>query len=484
MMKNIPIWQDIKTKKYPKLEEDAETDILIIGGGITGLSTFYELKNNPCKIILVDKYLLGYGATSRSTAKITYLQENIYTKLKNSFDFNTAKLYYESQKEAIKQIVDICHKNDFDCDLEPNSSHLYTTKKSEINKIEEEYNILEMFGEKPQKGITLPNNKKVKSQIYVNNTYVFHPLKYIHELARISHNKEHLIYENTNIEEIVKKNNLFYCKAGDYTIKARQVVVASHYPNFLFPYLFPLKCYIEKSTLIATKEKNINKFNAINISNPILSIRNYQDYYIHVGSTHNLCFDTYPSSDYPDLLKQIPSKNISYNWSNHDIMTYDNLPFIGEIKPNLFLATGFNTWGMTGGVLSSLILKDLLEKRPNKYEYIFNPLRNNKEKLLKYPVNIFSNTYSFIASKINLHKKAYKKNPYYTELNGQKVAIYKDENNKEHIVYSTCPHLGCSLIFNKEEKTWDCPCHGSRFTIEGKSIIGPSDYDISYDKKN
>lgn len=294
--------------------------------------------------------------------------------------------------------------------------------------------------------------------------------------------KNHYIYENTCVIDITNKKNKYFCQTKDGIIKAKKVVLATHYPNFLFPYLFPLKCFLEKSSIIAKKSHHENKFNAINIKNPITSIRNYQDYMLYAGSTKNLCFYQNPTKDLKNLKNKSNIKNPDYYWTNHDIMTIDFLPYIGKIKPNLFLATGFNTWGMTNGILSGLILKDLLQDKQNKYQYLFNPKRGlSKEKLIRYPVNIFCNTYSFLTTKISQDKKWYKKNPQILNLNGKKVAIY-EENNKKYMVYTTCPHLGCSLIFNQIEKTWDCPCHGSRFDKTGKSILGPSNYDITYKK--
>lgn len=168
-----------------------------------------------------------------------------------------------------------------------------------------------------------------------------------------------------------------------------------------------------------------------------------------------------------------------------DIMTSDFLPYIGSInKENtLLLATGYNTWGMTNGSLAGKIISDIILKKPNKYITLFDPKRAlNLGKIINFPLILSSNAYAFFKSKLIRQKSWYSNNVKFKKINGENVAIYIDENQKEHIVYSNCPHLKCGLIFNEVEKTWDCPCHGSRFDIDGKNIEGPSNYNITYRK--
>lgn len=478
-MKNIPIWQNVKTDKYPSLKEDITTDILIIGGGMTGISTLYHLKDDDCNIVLIERNKIGYGTTSRSSAKITFLQENIYSKLTDNFDEFTARKYYESQKEAIERIIETIDAENIDCEIEEVNSFLYTENQDEIEEIKREKEIIESFGEITDEQ-DLPQIKSAY-QFSASNTYDFHPLKFVSELAKRSVTKNHQIYENTTFLNAVKKDEFYYCTTSRGLIKCKKLVLAMHYPANFLPYFFPLKCYLEKSYLLATPKKVHEELSAININNPILSIRYYKDFYLTIGESHNLCFKNNDEENVAKLKEYAKVKNISYVWSNHDIMTLDNLPYIGLIKDNLYIATGYNTWGMTNGFLAGIILNDLLREKDNKYQELFNPKRGfSKDKLLNYPVNIFSNGYSYLNSLINLKKPWYKNNPYFTKIDGKKVAIYVDEKEKEHIVYQKCPHLKCNLIFNEIEKTWDCPCHGSRFNIDGKCIQGPSVYDISY----
>lgn len=481
-MKRIPIWQDIKIDKYPKLENNIETDILIIGGGITGISLFYHLRNDERKVTLVERNSLGCGVTSRSSAKITFLQENIYSKLTDNFNKKIAKLYYQSQKEAIKAIADTIKSENIDCDFLLADSYLYALNDNEVEEVKKEQELLNSFLEKTYDSIKLPNNFSIKKAFYVKNTYVFQPLKFVSELAKKGIKRNHDIYENSNIINIIKKGDYYHCKTKDgKIIKCSYLVVASHYPNFLLPYFFPFKVHIEKSYLLAQKQSNNLDFSAINIKNPILSMRYFKNYFLAIGESHNLCLKNNDQENVRKLKEISKIDCPDYIWSNHDIMTCDNLPIIGEIKNKLFLATGYNTWGMTNGFLAGIILKDLLQNNQNKFTDLFSPFRRfSKDKFKNYSINIFSNAYSFINSKIRLKKDWYHNNPYFKKIDNKEVAIFKDNQGIKHMVYVKCPHLKCNLLFNKSEQTWDCPCHGSRFTLDGKCIIGPSNYDISY----
>lgn len=179
--------------------------------------------------------------------------------------------------------------------------------------------------------------------------------------------------------------------------------------------------------------------------------------------------------------------NPEYIWSNDDLMTPDRIPYIGKIQKgnsDLLLATGFNTWGMTNGTLAGMILSDIILGRKNKFEDMVDPLRVNNFKYLNgYLLNISSNIKSYVQNYVYKNKQWYTPCVKFESRNGKSIAIYKEKGN-EYIVYNKCPHLGCSLIFNGIEKTWDCPCHASRFNLEGKCIKGPSNYNISYKEKN
>ena len=482
-MKNESIWKNVLQKPvYSKLNKDINVDVLIIGGGITGISTLYHLSNSNMKVCLVEKNSLCSGVTCRTTGKLTYLQGDIYTKIKKYCGIDKAKLYLESQIDAIDMVKDIVNKHNISCDLEKVKSYVFSN--SDSYSLDKDFKVSKEIGIDVKKEDKLPSGDKVYDAYYARDTYVFHPLKYLYSIIEKCSRDNTSIFENTKIISIEKDNELFICKTHDNIIKTKYVVLAFHYPYFLFPFLMPFKTYIEKSYISAFKVKKNYKYSSISTSKPIVSMRYHKEddvnYKIYLTNSHSTCFHDNYKDNFKALLKD---RKLSYIWSNKDIITSDLLPFIGGINKDntLLIGTGYNTWGMTNGSLAGKIISDIILKNDNKYISLFDPLRGiNLGKIIKYPIILGSNIISFTKSRVYKQKKWYPSNVKFEKRNGKDVAIYVDSDKKEHIVYNKCPHLKCGLIFNEIEKTWDCPCHGSRFDIDGNCIEGPSNYDIKY----
>lgn len=476
------IWNNELKNNYEKLNKDIVVDILIVGGGLTGINMAYFLKNTNLKVCVIEKNVIGSGVTSKSTAKITYLQDLIYSKICDKYNFDVAKKYYESQIEAIKMIKDIIIKNDIKCDFTRQTSYLFASQNQEIEKIKREKELLIKMGVKIKEIKKVPLNINSYYGISVNDTYYFHPIKYLNELAKICFNNGVSIYENTTIYNFKKIDDYYICSTGDYQIKCKKICIACHYPFFTLPFLFPLRGHIERSYVCSTNLDNKKNSSGINaLSNK--SFRYYKNNLIYLEGTHNICsnFNVLKCLDFLSKNMNLLNLDINYLWTNEDIITNDYLPYIGLIKDNLYISTGYNTWGMTNSMLGGFIISELIKNQDNAYKNLFNPRRGNN--ISGICLSIFSNLKPYIANKIIKNKPYYDISVLFTKRNGKDIAIYKDEFNKEHIVYNKCPHLKCSLIFNKKELTWDCPCHSSRFDIDGKCLKGPSNYDITYKEK-
>ena len=483
----MSIWnKNIKKRDIKELENDKNVDILIIGGGITGLTSAYFIKDVK-NICVVDANLIGHGVTLNSTAKINYLQQAIYTKISKTTNYNNAVMYLDSQKYAIKELKEIIEKENIECNLKKVPSYLFANSESEIDTLGKEINFLrrnkvDVFEKK------LPINTKLFKSYYVDDTYIFNPIKYLYALYNILKNKNIDIYENTKITRIEKVDDIYICYGEKYKIKANKVILACHYPFFILPFIMPLRCSIEKSYIIVSKVKKDNNFTCINTNNPVFSCRYYSDndlvYQISLSKSHDISKnqdDTYYFNRVKEIFN-LKEKDIVMMYTNSDIITPDHMPYIGKIKENLYIGVGYNTWGMTNGVLAAKIITDNILKKRNKYKEVFNPKRINIQTICKIPFYIFNNTKSYIGTKLIKNKNWYSNRVKFIKKDGKSLGYYKDEKGFEHIVYNKCPHLGCSLIFNETEKTWDCPCHSSRFDIDGKCIKGPSTYDISYKK--
>ena len=472
-----------RNRKIKKLDNDKNVDIIIIGGGITGLTSAYFLKDK--NICVVDANIIGHGVTLNSTAKINYLQQAIYTKISKTTKYSNAVTYLKSQRYAISLLKDIITKESIDCDFECVTSYLFANSIEEIDTLEKEIKFLKRNNIKIKEGI-LPIKTPSYKSYYVEDTYIFNPIKYLEGLYEILTNNNINIYENSKILKIEKINNKYVCYGEKYKITANKVILASHYPFFLLPFIMPLRCSIEKSYIIISKVKKDNKFTCINTNNPVYSLRYYKEkdniYQISLSKSHDISSNQ-NDEYYFKRVKQIfnlKEKDIVIKYTNSDVITPDHMPYIGKLKDNLYIGVGYNTWGMTNGVLAAKIITDEIQNKYNIFKDVFNPNRINIQTILKIPVYIVNNTKSFIGTKIIKNKNWYSNRVKFYKKNGKALACYKDKNGFKHIVYNKCPHLGCSLIFNETEKTWDCPCHSSRFDIDGKCIKGPSTYDISY----
>lgn len=435
------IWKNtIKLKKFKNLDSDKVVDILIIGGGITGISALYHLKDSNKKIMLVEQNKIGMSTTANSTGKLTYLQNDLLDKIRENFDDKTALKYIKSQIDTINEEINIIKKNKIDCDLEKTNSYLYTNNDCEIEKLKD----LEMFLNENKiktyhKSIDIVDSKYM---FYVKNTYTIHPIKFVYGLTK---NMDDLIYENTSIKKIEFNDKYYMCYTEKYKIKTKYVVIASHYPYFNIPFLFPLKGYLEKSYLSASKY-NLDKLSLISYNKPVISIRNYKNYILYLSNSDSISKNTKDLNNYKELLKKLNDLKLkpNYLWSNSDIITNDSLPYVGEIKKRMYIATGYNTWGLTNGFLAGSIISSLILRKKNKYKKLFDPDRISTQNI---------KTISNITKNIDGYIKGISSN-------------YK------------CPHMGCGLIYNETEHTWDCPCHGSRFDELGKVIKSPANKDI------
>lgn len=493
-MENKSIWKyNIRKRALNKLDKNITTDILIIGGGISGLTTAYYLRNSKYKITLVDKDICGHGVSANTTGKLTFMQDLIYSKLSSNFNEEVAFKYLNSCKDAIRIVKNIISRNNIDCNLENVSSYVFTNDINKIENFKKEEEFYKKNNIKYKVVSKLPNNLGVKYGIKINYGCVFHPVKYLMGIRKLLLESKVCIYENTRAIKLTKKDNYYEVNTDSGIILAKKVIVCTHYPFFVMPGIIPLKSSIEKSYVLSGLTKTNKKFIAISNENPVYSIRYYtdsnKDYIIYAGNSHYIANHFDNEKRYKELIndyKKYIDKDIKYYFLNHDIMTPDYLPYIGSVYKNdnsLLIATGFNKWGMTNGTIAGKILSDIILNKDNQYIELFSLHRNiTKDKVKNLIVYNYLNAKTYILTKLKKEYSFYNENIEIKIINCKKVGIYTDKKNIKHMVYLKCPHLKCNLIFNNIDKTWDCPCHGSRFDIDGNVIFGPAVYNIKFEK--
>ena len=466
-MKYRSIWKDnIDSISYKKLDKDIDCDVLIIGGGITGISSLYHLRDSKLNVVLVEQNRIGYSTTGNSTGKLTYLQNDLLDKIRNNCDEKKEFSYLKFIVDGMNEMVNLIKDKNIDCNLTKVDSYLYTNKEDEIDKIKNLAKRLYKYGIKTN----VVNNDFVESKLMISasDTYLINPIKFLYGL--IKYNK-YPIYEDTSIIKIEKKGDNYISYTTNNKITSKWVIIASHYPYFIKPMLFPIKVSLEKSYLSASIKK-MDFISLISYSYPFISIRTYKDYLIYLSNSHILNKDIDDKKNFSELLKKVNDLNLNprYLWSNIDVITVDGLPYIGRIKDNMLIATGYNTWGLITGFMSGSIISDIINNKKNKCIDLFNPNRRSLSYIRGYFKNIINNIVGYI--------KGIKSNVDIVKIDNKKVLSVG--NNK---VLKKCPHMGCGLYYNEIEKTWDCPCHGSRFNSNGKCISGPANKDININDK-
>ena len=485
------LWQKYGQKnELNKVENNQEADIVIIGGGITGLTIAYNLKDSKYKIILLEADDFFSSTTCKSTGKVTYLQDLKYSDIESIYGFNAAKLYYESQKDAIKLIKKTVEDNLIDCDLRKAKTVTFTTNNSDIAKFENEKSILDRLGVKYYDEPLSFDNKNIKDFIMVKNSYTFNPAKYIDGLIKILYKSNVKLYQKSRVTKIKKEDKSYILYVNNFKINTKKIIASCHYPFFTIPGLIPFKTYTEKSYICATKEENDSDYSCISTNDPIVSFRHYNDmedkYFIYLNCVSKTCDSLNYKKNYEKctlLSKKITNKTPNFKWTNIDVMTNDFMPIIGRIsdtEKNVFIATGYNTWGMTNGTIAGKIISNLVLGRKSKYANLFSLKRNiTIKKVINFAKNtLLGSVKSYGYTLIRKNPSWYKNKAYITNVDGKRLGIYIDDKNDKHITLNKCPHLKCHLIFNEVDKTWDCPCHSSRFDIDGNIIKGPSVHDI------
>lgn len=444
-MNSLWLSENIINKNFDSSNKDIVTDVCIIGSGIFGLTCGYYLSKSGFNVTIVDKSDVSTKTTGHTTAKITSQHGLFYSYLKDSYGEKFAKDYLFANESAIKNIETIINLENINCDFEKQSSFVYTTNESEIDKIKKEVDCVNSLGF-PANFVTktaLPFD--IAGGIQFKNQAQFNPLKYLNGLCNCIIKNNGKIYTNTIIYDVKKDGNTFLTFSLNNKIKSKYVILASHYPFINFPGMYFLKMYQSTSYVIGIDTKK-SLFNGMYItaSSPTYSFRtaNYNNKKILLlgGSSHKTgtCVnykETYlPLENYAKQL--YPDCDILFRWDSRDCITLDKIPYIGNFSNlvnNFYVGTGFNKWGMTTSNVAANIVCDSILGNKNKYSYVFdstrvNPIKNRIEikNMISESVN------SLVLNKFKNSKLSFNNisnnSGGIIDVNNEKVGIYKDSS--------------------------------------------------------
>ncbi len=427
------IWSNTTNlKPFEQLKKDIHTDVLIIGGGITGILCAYMLEQANVNYILVEADRICSGITKNTTAKITSQHGLIYYKLVQKYGIEKAHMYLEANELSLEQYRNLCQS--IDCDFESKDSFVYSLDHP--RKIEQELEALDKLGFHTTYTNNIPLPFPIAGAVKFEHQAQFHPLKFLSHISEGLH-----IYEHTKVREL--SPNTAITEHGKIT--ASNIIVTTHFPLLNKHGSYFLKMYQHRSYAIALENAASVDGMYVDEAKNGLSFRNYGDILILGGGDHRTGkkggnwdeLSSFAKKYYPD------SKEV-YRWATQDCMTLDDVPYIGPYSkhtPNLYVATGFNKWGMTSAMTAATILCDMVQGKGNAYASVFSPSRSI------------------------LHPQ---------------LALNALETTINLLTFTTkrCPHMGCALKWNPEEHSWDCPCHGSRFTAHGELIDNPATDDL------
>ena len=417
-----------KLPEFKKLEGDKKTDVLIIGGGMCGVLCAYYLQLAGVDYMLAEADKICGGITKNTTAKITSQHGLIYDKLIKDFGKEKAQMYLCANQSALCEYNRLC--KDIECDFEIKPAYTYSL--ASCKKIEDELKAVETLGFKAEFDSCEELPFRTEGAIMFPKQAQFNPLKFVKVISEGLN-----IYENTFIKEI-ERTTAIYDKGKIY---AKKIIFATHFPFINHHGSYFLKLYQHRSYVSAYE--NAVHLNGMYVDEDLkgMSFRSYKNLLLIGGGSHRTGKKGGTWTEINEFAnKYYPNSNLKYEWSTQDCMSLDDVAYIGKYSkntPNLYVATGFNKWGMTTSMIAAKILCKMVCGKTSEYKELYSPQRS----ILK-----------------------------------PQLVVNGIEALSGLIMPSTkrCPHLGCTLKWNKAEHTWDCPCHGSRFENNGKLIDGPA----------
>ncbi|WP_124098405.1 FAD-dependent oxidoreductase [Ruminococcus sp. Marseille-P6503] len=426
------IWSaSAEPDKFPKLKQDIKTDVLIIGGGIAGILTAYRLHSQGVNCVVAEKERICGGTTCNTTAKLTSQHGFIYQKLLKSAGAEKALMYFKANQAALDEYKRLCEN--IECDFETKDNYVYT---SDEKKLEKELSALEIIGSDAELCRRLPIPVNYSGAVKFGGQAQFNPLKFIKSISRGLN-----IYENTFVREMTE-NSAVTDSGKIYFDKA---IVTTHFPFINKHGSYFLKLYQHRSYFIALENAPDVGGMYVDENKKGYSFRNYKNFLLVGGGSHRT---GKKGGSWEELRNfagiHYPGSAEKYFWAAQDCMSLDGIPYIGNYSkntPNLYVASGFNKWGMTGAMTAAMILSDMVTEKKNEYAEVFDPSRS----IIK--PQLFINGFEAVTNLLTISKKR-------------------------------CPHLGCALKWNSAEHSWDCPCHGSRFSEKGKVLENPANGDL------
>jgi glycine/D-amino acid oxidase-like deaminating enzyme/nitrite reductase/ring-hydroxylating ferredoxin subunit len=486
---NTSVWQ-LTGQEIPESSiEEKIYDVVIIGGGITGLTTALNLQREGKACLLVESHRLGFGTTGGTSAHLNTFLDSTYPEIDTAFGKEVSKMLAEASKKMIQVIKSNIDELQIDADFKFRDGYLFSQNEKETEEL------LEIMSSSLEAGLDVIEYKsnglpiKFEKSIRFSGQAQFHPIKYINGLAKEFRALGGELIENVIVTESRAVEDIHHVVYQDGEFKANNIVWATHIPpgiNILSLRNAPYRSYVLAVTL---KDENYPACLSYDMKDPYHYFRSHEidgQRYLIIGGEDHKTGHGDPDEAFANLENYVKENfevgSIDYRWSSQYYVPVDGLPYIGQLpggEKGIFVATGFNGNGMIFGSLSGQILTDLITGKENELAKVLSPARlkplSGFTEFVKENADV---AYHFVADRFGTHLIASLNElpsgeGKVVEFEGEKLAIFKDDQGRATALSPVCTHAGCIVNWNSTEKSWDCPCHGGRFSVDGAVLTGP-----------
>jgi len=494
---------------YDELEGGVHADTVVVGGGIVGLTTAYHLDAAGQTVVVLERDRIVTGVTGHTTAKLTSLHGRIYDHLVDEFGDTAARRYAQANERAITQVASVADAHDVDCDFERTSAYTYSESGSDVASLRAEADAAARAGLSASFVESTPLPYDVAGAVRVDDQAQFHPRTYLLALADAvddtgdgdgdgdregSDPGGSRIFERSRVVD-VDPGDPCRVTTDRGQVAADDVVVATNFPvydhAFYYARLSPKRSYVLAVELADDPPEGIY----YDPSEPYFSVRSRPAgegrLALVGGQNHRTGHGGSTAERYRELERRAREKfdvaSVVHRWSTQDFVSVDGVPFVGKHSPRsdrVWVATGFGGWGMTNGTAAGRLLADRILGREKEWGAVFEPTRLNFGASIGDLVE--HNTHAmqqFLEDRIEPPRHAAVRDvdrgeAAVLDVDGESVGVYHDHDGDRHVVSAVCPHMGCRVEWNDGERTWDCPCHGSRFDHDGTVLHAPAVDDL------
>jgi len=490
--KHLSFWIDTTPRTdYPVMPGDVSADVAVLGGGITGLTAAVLLKRLGKRVVLIESRRIAEGVTGHTTAKVTSQHKLIYDTLIAKHGDQKARLYAEANEAAIDRIEAFVNEKSIDCDFRRLPAYVYAESREMVPQLEAEVEAAQKVGLPASFVEEVPLPFPVVGALRFDDQAQFHVRKYLLPLAEeIPGGGSHL-FENTRALDVREG---LHCRVETNRgiVIAKDVIIATHIP-FVFKGEFWAKSTPRREYGIAARIEQTVASEGIFISaeSPTRSVRtasrNGESVLIVVGETHKTGEEPDTEQRYKNLEEWARERfgvtEVASRWSSQDYSSFDRLPYVGRIgsgSEHLYVATAFSAWGLTNGTAAAMLLSDLIAGKGNEWARLYDSTRTPPltakslyKEGLKEAMHFVKDRFRGAGTvDIAPGEGGIVGRP------GDQSAVYRDLQGELHAVSARCTHLGCIISWNPVETSWDCPCHGSRFSVDGEVLQGPAVRDL------